>query len=648
MKTSIIFLFFYGTFLFGQDFSPYSKQIGQFQEYIEHNASEKANRLVQEIAKKLPEDSLHLRAKFHFLVGKEFSSIGEFQLSEYHYLKSIEIQRQGHLDLFLVDTYLELGVYYYHNQKIKEALTQYKNALEISIQHEDHFGIALSYNNIGLIFLYSESYLEAEKYFLKALEYLDEETDYLKSAIYTNLGIIQYFLKDYKKSLDYLSSGEEIIRGSQDEDHYALANIQLNKALNYYELKEYSKAIPLLEESKLIYEEVKNGERLLMAHLNLMLNYYFTQNPLWKDLEEKLEEKVLQSDNSDLKYDFYNYLATIYKDQKNFAVAFQYLEKANEWIEKRAKEKTNEALQALQNDVNYKKMNLEIQELSGEHEELISENIENKERNEELYNLNRWILVLSGVSILFLFGIIFVLYRSFKVKSKLNNQLELQNKLIQDKHNELINSSDYAIHMEKMLLQQMNPHFIFNALMTIDASLNMREYEFAKKYIEQFTQLIRKTLDNSRSEIIPLEDEIEYLKAYIALYQTKLGDFFESRFTYNQEIVEDFVYTPPMLVQPFVENAILHGLMHKKEDPKILEIEIEPLENTILWKIRDNGIGRKASSEKNAKKNISHGSQITEDRISWMQNIYGSSFSIEYTDLEEGTLVTLTTPIVEK
>jgi sensor histidine kinase YesM len=194
----------------------------------------------------------------------------------------------------------------------------------------------------------------------------------------------------------------------------------------------------------------------------------------------------------------------------------------------------------------------------------------------------------------------------------------------------------------------MNPHFLYNALTTIEASISVGDTEFAKNYLILFSDLLRKTLDHTRKDAISLEEEIDFLTAYINLNTNKQGSQFSYEFEYNKDEVEDFVFTPPMLVQPFIENALIHGLYHKTDGEKKLTIHIQPKDDHIIWTIIDNGVGRERAKQiGKTHQGISHGIKITVDRIHWMKKRYGSNFSIQYIDLPEGTKVILKTPILD-
>jgi hypothetical protein len=195
---------------------------------------------------------------------------------------------------------------------------------------------------------------------------------------------------------------------------------------------------------------------------------------------------------------------------------------------------------------------------------------------------------------------------------------------------------------------QMNPHFVFNALNSIQDLVLKGDIENSYTYITTFSNLVRKTLNYSDKDFIGIEQEIDLLKVYLSLEKLR----FKNTLTYeiNIENVEE-VMLPPMLIQPFIENALLHGLLHKKGERRIV-INFH-LSDTLLCEIIDNGIGRKKSMEIKQRQNNKHDSFSTDTikrRFDILSDLYKGDFGFSYTDLFEnglssGTKVSLTLPI---
>jgi len=207
----------------------------------------------------------------------------------------------------------------------------------------------------------------------------------------------------------------------------------------------------------------------------------------------------------------------------------------------------------------------------------------------------------------------------------------------------------------KALRAQINPHFLFNTLNSINNYIVQEEGMTASRYLVKFSQLMRNILANSESGFVTLEDELRALKLYIELEKMRFDESFDFEFKISSEINTSHVKIPSMLLQPFVENAIWHGLMHK-DGYKKLSIEVlQEKEKLIKISIEDNGIGRRQAKEikKTDSEHKSYGIKITQKRIELMNkkfNIGDQSSKIEIHDIEDskenitGTIVNVFIP----
>lgn len=194
----------------------------------------------------------------------------------------------------------------------------------------------------------------------------------------------------------------------------------------------------------------------------------------------------------------------------------------------------------------------------------------------------------------------------------------------------------------KALRAQMNPHFVFNSLNSIQHFILTNKSGDAGKYLNKFARLMRVILNNSEKSVITIKEELEYLTLYIELEAMRFDNMFEWKFDISDDIDTDYFEIPAMLLQPYVENAILHGLTPKGEGG-LLEIIMRLQGNNLLCRIRDNGIGReKSQAMRQLSKRKDHkslGMKITSDRLELINNLQGSHLSMTVTDLhnEDGT-----------
>lgn len=202
----------------------------------------------------------------------------------------------------------------------------------------------------------------------------------------------------------------------------------------------------------------------------------------------------------------------------------------------------------------------------------------------------------------------------------------------------------------KALRAQMNPHFIFNSMNTIDAYILRKRFIEASDFLQKFSKLIRRILENSEYQTTSIAQEIETLKLYIELEQERFSNSFDYQFKIQTELINQDYQIPPLLIQPFVENAILHGIRHLTERKGLIVLEMSIKNNFLTCMIYDNGIGRLASEEINKQRQANHksmGINVTMERIRTYQALYGDTIETKVTDLNEGTAITIQLPLIK-
>ena len=204
------------------------------------------------------------------------------------------------------------------------------------------------------------------------------------------------------------------------------------------------------------------------------------------------------------------------------------------------------------------------------------------------------------------------------------------------------------------LRAQMNPHFIFNCLNSIKLYTLDNEADKASDYLTKFARLIRLVLENSRSELVSLQNELEALQLYIELEAMRFKQKVQFSIRVSPEIDQGYLRIPPLLLQPYVENAIWHGLMHKPEGGTVTVEVSQPQDNWLHIEITDDGVGREramALKSKSAGKHKSFGMQVTADRIRMINQLYDIQTQAQVVDLVDssgeacGTRVELNIPV---
>jgi LytS/YehU family sensor histidine kinase len=182
----------------------------------------------------------------------------------------------------------------------------------------------------------------------------------------------------------------------------------------------------------------------------------------------------------------------------------------------------------------------------------------------------------------------------------------------------------------------MNPHFIFNALNSIQFFITKNDRLNAINYLSTFSKLVRGILTNSVNNTIKLSEELELLKHYINLEMLRFDNKFSFELLVDDQLDLDSIQIPSLLVQPYVENSILHGLYNRMDAGK-LTISVKEVENAVLFEIEDNGIGREAAAklrEQNFPKHKSMGTALTEERLRLINDY--NNVSLETQDLMDG------------
>nr|WP_298994317.1 histidine kinase [uncultured Allomuricauda sp.] len=243
---------------------------------------------------------------------------------------------------------------------------------------------------------------------------------------------------------------------------------------------------------------------------------------------------------------------------------------------------------------------------------------------EENSKRQKWIIYTLLMGILLLASTAFFFYRSNKQQKLANNLLAL-----------------------KSLRTQMNPHFIFNALNSVNNFIAKSDERSANRFLSEFSVLMRSVLENSEEDFISLSKELELLELYVKLEHSRFEDKFDYKIDIDPSIDIEAFKIPPMLLQPYIENAIWHGLRYK-EEKGMLHIRMDSVDiDTLKIEISDDGIGRKKSAKlktQHQKKQKSKGMGNIKRRLDILNGMHGNQIEVEVSDLKQdgsGTKVTL-------
>ncbi|MEP6950790.1 MAG: tetratricopeptide repeat protein [Ginsengibacter sp.] len=540
-----------------------------------------------------------------------------------------------------------------------EAAKYADEALALSEKIKWKKGIALSYRCKGGVEIVRANYNNALDYFQKALTNDPKESKLFEAIVLNNIGIIYGELKQYDKELENYKKLLAVAVELKDKESetMALGNI----GTNYQITKKYDSALYYYTVGLAKAREINN--KRLICNILCTLGSAYKETGNYQDAVKYSEESIRVADESGnlyVKAPALNNLAWAKFYLGNYDEAEKYNKlslsiskelnglqwQSESWnalyINYEKQHKTSQAFEAYKNYIllrdsttgDEKKQEItrkEIQYQADKKEALL------KAENEAQINQQRITrnAIITGGSILLFGGIIsFFFYKRKRDAVTMQKEAEL---------NAEISETEM-----KALRSQMNPHFIFNSLNSISDYMTKHNTKVADEYLLKFAKLMRLILENSEKKEVPLAEDLIALELYMQLESLRMNNKFTYEIKVDKEIDKENTLIPPLILQPFVENSIWHGIAKKEGKGKII-ISIKKEGNMINCIVDDDGIGRKEAAlvisdyKKYDKKSL--GMKITKQRIDIMNKIKNSKASINLSDLKMGTRVEVKLPL---
>ncbi|WP_397447022.1 sensor histidine kinase [Polaribacter sp. R77954] len=276
------------------------------------------------------------------------------------------------------------------------------------------------------------------------------------------------------------------------------------------------------------------------------------------------------------------------------------------------------------------------------------EKIKSEKKIAEIDSKRTKVILIASIIIFVLFTLLLLFYfERLRAKRKIEFvKLELKETQKRLEIQKLYSDSEL-----KVLKSQMNPHFIFNALNSIQDYIILNEKKLARQYLVKFSRLIRIYLEQSQKIAITLSEEIKALQLYLELEKDRFNDDFSFDIVIDEKLDLDNVAIPSLFLQPYVENALKHGFLHKKDNKRLqVSFQKDTATNSLICKIKDNGVGREASLLINQKRNKLHKSFATsanQKRVDLLNQSNENSIELEIQDLYENNQATGTLVIVK-
>lgn len=496
-----------------------------------------------------------------------------------------------------------------------EALEYYQQALSINENVHDKVFEVSTLGNIGILYYNLGNYEVALDYYKKCLSlFIELKLLEQEAKAWGNIGNIYNKTGQYKLAIEAYQKG--LLLGNNIHDSVIISNLLNASGLAFIKLGHHKAALEALQESIHIseikhYSNIKTPALINLAIVYDSLHQYHTA--LNYARQALYMAHVISS--TEMQKQSWEILSHIYEKQhqyaqaleayKNYFVLFDSLSNGNiqaalarQEIKYEADKKHAVALAAVQ------------------HEKII--------KNE---------VVAGALILLIALFIIFLFYKRKQVAQQQQKEAELQ---VQIANVEM-----------KALRAQMNPHFVFNSLNSIHYYIESNKKQKASQYTIQFARLMRSILEHSEQKEITLEEELESLKLYMDLESVRLQQKFSYEIVIDPTINPSQILIAPLLLQPFVENSIWHGISQIEANGKIF-IFIKKEEEMLYCIIEDNGSGGKQEETSENKKiqKKSLGLKITQQRLNILNKINNTKAQVKILNLEQGTRVELRLPLL--
>jgi tetratricopeptide (TPR) repeat protein len=600
---------------YNQNLSDLYFTIGQL--YQSESSFDQAMGYYKKALEKLNKDDVKNNASISQSIGTIFFYQSKFDSAIYYYQNSLELKKKIGNNTELANAYNNVGLVYFYWGDYENALKNYFLALDIfKLQNNDE-GIAHCYYGIANVYFKSGENQKSLDHYQKAVDIYEKIGNKKRLAnVLNSMGIVYKSESNFEKSIEYQKKSLEIKKEIGNKKGIAASLNGLG--ISYKKIEQYEKALEYYKQALEIQLEINDlvGAGSTYSNIGMLYTAWGKYNEAIR-FYQKAKEMAIETNYTELILNNYEGMAENYQKMGDFQNAFKYhvlytdikdsvftAKKQQQISELQTKYETQEAQQQV---LNLTKEN-QIQQLK----------IQQKQRQ------NIALIIL----LVFIVIIIVLVFVQVRVNSKLKS-MELE---------------------QKLLRSQMNPHFIFNSLIAIQSFVYENKKEDAGKYLSDFSKLMRNILENSKFEMVSLENELEGMEYYLKLQKLRFDDVFDYQIEVDDSLETESLQLPPMLIQPFLENAVEHG-MKGLEKKGLITLNISETQNSLKIELADNGVGRKNSEQSKNKDHKSYGVEITKERLGLIKRKSGLNIDFEILDLIDennhaaGTKVIFNLPI---
>ena len=516
----------------------------------------------------------------------------------------------------MANCYNSIGLTYQYLSDYSRALETYQRSLAIYERHSDKPGLGATLTNMGILYKNMNKLDKALEYQQKALDVytqLDDKQGMAKCL--GNIGVVYDQMNRPAQSLPFFARALDLCRSI--DYRWGIASNLSNMGTAYASLGKYSEALTSMQQALDIWRHVgdRNNEsemlgemgRIYMAH-----NYAKADSLLHRSLA--LAQEIGAPDKQQMAWE---YLAQLYEKKKDFARALAAYKQAALFEDSILNTEKEKEITRKEMQYDFERKEAAARAVTDKQQALAAAEISRQRVIRNAIGAGAGVLLLAG-------SLTFAFYRKKRESEYRRRVAETE---------------------MKALRAQMNPHFIFNSLNSISDFITKNDLDTADLYLTRFATLMRMVLENSGRPSVSLAEDLKALEIYIQLECMRMNHAFTYEILVDASIDREMTMVPPLLLQPFVENSIWHGIAGKGSQGKII-IRVEKEEASIYCTVEDNGAGRKNSSRPVPDpKRKSFGMKITASRIAMINNYNHGPASLEITDLEEGVKVGIRLPL---
>lgn len=565
-------------------------------------------------------DQIRITAISLKYIGHSYTDLGNYEEAQkyYNYAMDINIKYNNRLEMSsclknMGSTYLKKGNY-------SLALEYYNKSLSIYKAIKDTAGIATILNNKGIIYKNYKNYDKAIENYNESLK-IEKKIGNKKNTAITlnNIGVVYKQKEDYKNALIFLNDALIVSKAINDKDNVARCLINIGDV--YLGLKENKIALQNFLEAKKINTEIGTQLGLCYSYLGIA-TVYKNEKKYHKALINAIKSKEISNKLGVIDYqrDVYKLLSIIYQNTDNYKKAFESHQQFKILNDSLFNKENIEKIAKLENEYKYKRAldSASIRELK------LTKTVTATNRDLEKSQRNYLWAIIGVLLVSILLGAIIFYQKYRNVKSKNEN----------------------IVTEQKLLRSQMTPHFIFNSLSVLQGMILNNEDKKAVSYLSKFSKLLRITLENSRDKTVLLSEEITAVENYLAL-QNLENEAYLYHISVDLCIDTTSFKIPPMLIQPFIENAVEHAFTSAEQDKKI-EVHLKHSDKRLICTITDNGIGIDSQKEGYSRDKKSMATTITSERLEILAKDLKMQGSVTVEDRKkynaQGTIITLVIP----